>query len=227
MLLNMLSVISRENKTIRTIVTNNTQYYVVKDLAEPLGMSESRMRKKFKGLDNDEKLVGGFQSGGQLRNLQIVTEPGLINLIISCPRSRKQGTPAYNYRRWVTHEVLPSIHRTGEYRLEIEQLTQQVSGLTIERNTLLTERNNLVTGLNNANTDVLTRSESPIKILVRRITGNDWTRNWTRTNPRAIVDEVWRIWRLAKNQNLVRRINQNANFSFTTLNSSAFTANLS
>ena len=57
-----------------------------------------------------------------MREVTVLTEPGLISLILSCPKSRQKNTPAWRYRRWVTHEVLPQIRKTGVYRLEQQLL---------------------------------------------------------------------------------------------------------
>ena len=80
-----------------------------------------------------------ISTGGQNRNVTVLTEPGLLTLILSCPKSRQHGTGPWRYRRWVTHEVLPSIHRTGEYRTTIARLTQELAQAT-NNNTFL--RNN-------------------------------------------------------------------------------------
>lgn len=59
-------------------------------------------------LDDDEKarLNLGLPGG----DTNVITFPGLLNLVLG---SRKPEAKAY--KRWVTHEVLPSIHRTGGY----------------------------------------------------------------------------------------------------------------
>ena len=48
----------------------------------------------------------------------MVNEPGLYTLIL---RSRKKE--AVPFRRWVTHEVLPTIRKTGTYFTGIEART--------------------------------------------------------------------------------------------------------
>ena len=59
-------------------------------------------------LDDDEKarLNLGLPGG----DTNVITFPGLLNLVLG---SRKPEAKAY--KRWVTHEVLPAIHRTGGY----------------------------------------------------------------------------------------------------------------
>jgi len=44
-------------------------------------------------------------------NITIISEAGLYSLILSSRKSKAKA-----FKRWVTHEVLPTLRRTGEYR---------------------------------------------------------------------------------------------------------------
>jgi prophage antirepressor-like protein len=63
-------------------------------------------------LDDDEKTLIANNSQGQQEapTMNAVNEPGLYSLILG---SRKPE--AKRFKRWVTHEVLPAIRRTGSY----------------------------------------------------------------------------------------------------------------
>jgi prophage antirepressor-like protein len=61
-------------------------------------------------LDDDEKGIQLVDTPGGPQELLIVNEPGLYRLIT---RSRKKE--ATDFRRWVFHEVLPQIRKTGSY----------------------------------------------------------------------------------------------------------------
>lgn len=61
-------------------------------------------------LDEDEKGLRSTQTPGGRQDLVHVNESGIYTLVLS---SRKPEARAF--RRWVTHEVLPSIRRTGAY----------------------------------------------------------------------------------------------------------------
>ena len=191
----MLSVVS-EGYKIRTLTVDETIHFVVKDLAGPLGLSKQRLRQKFHELDDDEKGVRNMHTPGGQQNVQVVTEPGLINLIISCPKSRQRDTGPWRYRRWVTHKVLPSIHRTGEYRLEINRLTAEVAAIT-------------------AHVAQLTRrvEVSPFKLLVAQITGVPYANNW-KVAGQAVCDIVFRVWNVAKEQNRVEQLTPDACWTF-------------
>jgi prophage antirepressor-like protein len=63
-----------------------------------------------RGLDEDEKRVSITETLGGSQKINYITEPGMYRLII---RSRKPK--AKEFTRWVTHEVLPQLRKTGTY----------------------------------------------------------------------------------------------------------------
>lgn len=88
-------------------------WFVAKDVCDILGMSNPSMAVT--ALDKDEvaqidpkDYLGSENRSNQAVN--IVSEPGLYKLIM---RSRKPE--AKEFQRWVTHEVLPQIRKTGGY----------------------------------------------------------------------------------------------------------------
>lgn len=64
-------------------------------------------------LDEDEKGVRDEHTLGGTQRVSFVTEPGLYKLI---GRSRKEA--AKRFDRWVRHEVLPTIRKTGSFSIE-------------------------------------------------------------------------------------------------------------
>ena len=94
---------------VRVIETNNEFWFVAKDICDCLEIKNSR--DALKRLDDDEKssvVLTDGTSGNP--NKSIVNEYGLYNLILS---SRKPE--AKQFKRWVTHDVLPSIRKNGLY----------------------------------------------------------------------------------------------------------------
>ena len=83
------------------------QWFVAKDVCGCLGLDTSNLSKM---LDEDELSTYPVQYTDQVRNLSVVSEPGLYSLIL---RSRKPEAKAF--KRWVTHDILPSIRKTGQY----------------------------------------------------------------------------------------------------------------
>lgn len=82
-------------------------WFMAKDVCECLGLDTSNLSKM---LDEDELSTCPVQYTDQVRNLSVISEPGLYSLIL---RSRKPEAKAF--KRWVTHEVIPSIRKTGGY----------------------------------------------------------------------------------------------------------------
>ncbi len=96
--------------TVRTIVDEAGEpWFVAKDVCEALDIRTDTVRTI---VDADEVAETNPNTIGVAggRNPLIVSEPGLYTLVL---KSRKPEAKAF--RRWVTHEVLPAIRRTGGY----------------------------------------------------------------------------------------------------------------
>ena len=108
--------------------------FVLKDLCACLGIKNHRdVAVK---LDSDEtvsKKATTSKRGQQMTTF--VTEPGLYSVLLRCNASKRSGTQAWHFRRWVTHKVLPQIRKSGVY-----ELTKQVEQLKL-RNTALETKN--------------------------------------------------------------------------------------
>lgn len=84
-------------------------WFVAKDVCGILEIGNNR--DAVSSLDDDEKdYVGIPDAIGRNRMTTVISEPGLYSLIL---RSHKPEAKAF--KRWVTHEVLPSIRKTGGY----------------------------------------------------------------------------------------------------------------
>lgn len=95
---------------VRTLTDGNDEpWFVAKDVCNILEISNNR--DAISQLDNDEKNTVVISDGIPGNpNKTIISEPGLYKLIM---RSRKPV--AKEFQRWVTHEVLPQIRKTGGY----------------------------------------------------------------------------------------------------------------
>lgn len=98
-----------EAKTpVRTIFKDNEVWFVLADVCEILDIKESH--RVAARLDDDEKGRTIMTTPGGEQEMTIVSEAGLYHVILTS-RSEK----ARVFRRWVTHEVLPSIRKQGYY----------------------------------------------------------------------------------------------------------------
>lgn len=84
-------------------------WFVAKDVCDALGLGN--VGQALARLDEDEKSSITLNDGTPGNpNKAIVSEPGLYALVLA---SRKPDARAF--KRWVTHDVLPSIRRNGGY----------------------------------------------------------------------------------------------------------------
>lgn len=93
---------------LRTIKINGEIWFVAKDVCDALEIKNSR--DALTRLDADEKNTVVLIDGIGNPNKSVVNEYGLYTLVLS---SRKPE--AKTFKRWVTHDVLPSIRKTGQY----------------------------------------------------------------------------------------------------------------
>lgn len=98
---------SFENHSVR-IVTDESgdPWFVAADVLEVLELD----RKALERLDSDEKGVNSIHTLGGIQEMTTINEPGMYALVLG---SRKPE--AKRFKRWITHEVLPSIRKTGRY----------------------------------------------------------------------------------------------------------------
>lgn len=99
---------SHEFGEIRTTIQNGEPWFVAADVCKALDIENNR--KATNRLDDDEKGVTLSDTLGGKQKLTIVNEAGLYSLVLG---SRKPEAKAF--KRWITHEVLPTIRRTGGY----------------------------------------------------------------------------------------------------------------
>lgn len=95
---------------LRTLTDENGEpWFVAKDVCDVLELSN--VGQALARLDNDEKSSITLNDGTPGNpNRAIVSESGLYALVLA---SRKPE--AHEFKRWVTHEVLPQIRKTGGY----------------------------------------------------------------------------------------------------------------
>lgn len=95
---------------VRTLCQDGEPWFVGKDVCDALGYSNTRDALA-KHVDDDDKNTVAIRDGIQGNpNQVIINEAGVYSLIFS---SKLPAAKAF--KRWVTHEVLPSIRRHGAY----------------------------------------------------------------------------------------------------------------
>lgn len=98
-----------EDTSVRAVATEDgTPWFVASDVAKILGyrMASDMTRR----LDEDERGTRSVRTLGGTQEMTVITESGLYSAILG---SKVEG--ARQFKRWVTHEVLPSIRKRGGY----------------------------------------------------------------------------------------------------------------
>lgn len=104
---------------IRAVDLNGEPWFVAADVCRVL--EHSNVTVALERLDDDER--SKFNLGRQ-GDTWCVNEPGLYSLVLG---SRKPEAKAF--KRWITHEVLPMLRRTGSYSVPY---TMDRRGLTVD-----------------------------------------------------------------------------------------------
>jgi anti-repressor protein len=105
---------------VRSVMIDAEPWWVAADVCTVLEIGNARQAVSY--LDDDEvQQVPVTTNDGSARSLltNVISEPGLYSLIL---RSRKPQAKAF--KRWITHEVIPSIRRTGSYSDAPREMTK-------------------------------------------------------------------------------------------------------
>ena len=119
---------------VRTVSVDNEPWFFAKDVCDALSVATNHVRES---LDEDEvsnlrTTEIGPEFGGKAP--LIVSEAGLYSLIL---KSRKPEAKAF--KRWITHEVIPAIRKTGGYQVPQSPAEQMARGILAAQK-LLAER---------------------------------------------------------------------------------------
>lgn len=96
------------NLPVRTVLIDDEPWFVGKDVADILEYSDTQAMTR--RLDDEDIKSYTDKSSGQGRQIKIINESGLYEAIIG---SKKKETRPF--KRWITHEVLPTIRKHGAY----------------------------------------------------------------------------------------------------------------
>ncbi|WP_435107822.1 phage antirepressor KilAC domain-containing protein [Nocardiopsis synnemataformans] len=105
-------------QTVRSLQADDGPWFVAADVAAVLGyrMASDLTRR----LDDDERGTRSVRTLGGDQPMTVITESGLYSAILGSkiPQARA-------FKRWVTREVLPTIHRTGRYEVAPRELDRR------------------------------------------------------------------------------------------------------
>lgn len=104
-----LQLFDYSGQQVRTVLIGGEPWFVIADICKVLDLSNPT--KAAQSLDADDLSTSEvIDSMGRAQNARITNESGVYQLVF---QSRKPE--ARDFRRWITHEVLPAIRKTGTY----------------------------------------------------------------------------------------------------------------
>ena len=110
------------DRRLRTLQRDGQHWFVVIDVCEALEICNTRDAISRLASD-DVGLIELVDARGRRQRMRIINEAGLYTLVLS---SRKPEAKAFGH--WVTHEVLPSLRRSGVYRMPDKPAGERKAG---------------------------------------------------------------------------------------------------
>lgn len=107
--------------SVRVVERDGEPWFVATDVAHALGMRDGE--RITRSLNPDEKATTVDGTPGGRQTLAIISEPGFYRTVLR-KHSRAINSPEVaerveRFQRWVTHEVLPAIRRSGGYMVDV------------------------------------------------------------------------------------------------------------
>lgn len=119
---------------IRSLEINNEPYFIGKEICILFG--DTNYRRSLNNIDEEDKTLLPIETAGGKQNMTVINENGLYDLLFSMQPQKAKGVSQNTqpmidrieklkrFKRWVTHEVLPSIRKTGGYIAGEENMTE-------------------------------------------------------------------------------------------------------
>lgn len=106
-----------EGNKVRALADGDEVMFVASDIAKILGYRDAANLAR--NLDDDERGIHEVSTPSGTQNMTVITESGLYRSILNRETAYVKEPEAQafvkRFQRWVTHEVLPSIRKTGGY----------------------------------------------------------------------------------------------------------------
>lgn len=114
---NQIQPFEFEGNKVRALADGDEVMFVASDIAKILGYRDAANLTR--NLDGDERDTHEVSTPSGTQNMTVLTESGLYRAILNRETAYVKNEEAQafvkRFQRWVTHEVLPSIRRTGGY----------------------------------------------------------------------------------------------------------------
>lgn len=111
------------SNTIRVIERDGDPWWVAKDICDYFG--DTNRNRTMQALDEDEKGYTQMTTPGGMQSMAIINEAGLYTMLFAMQPEKGRGVSdeyiaerqekIKTFKRWITHEVIPAIRKTGSY----------------------------------------------------------------------------------------------------------------
>lgn len=114
---NQIQPFEFEGNKVRALADGDEVMFVASDIAKILGYRDAANLTR--NLDGDERGTHEVSTPSGTQNMTVLTESGLYRAILNRETAYVKNEEAQafvkRFQRWVTHEVLPQIRKTGGY----------------------------------------------------------------------------------------------------------------
>lgn len=109
-----IDVFQYGEKPVRTLSIDGEPWFVLADLTAVLGLKQYRADRLDDDVIRNHPIMDRL---GRTQNAVIVNEPGMYEVVL-----RSDKPEAKQFRWWLTHDVLPTIRKTGRYGSDVDML---------------------------------------------------------------------------------------------------------
>ncbi|MFP3579962.1 phage antirepressor KilAC domain-containing protein [Arthrobacter sp. SIMBA_036] len=118
-----LQLFNYGGRPVRTVLLEGEPHFVAGDVCDYFGVTNRN--RAMQSVDQEDKGGTQIDTPGGRQTLTVINESGLYSLLFSLQPQKARGLDpsvieskmehVRKFKRWVTHEVLPSIRRTGAF----------------------------------------------------------------------------------------------------------------
>ena len=109
--MNLISTFNNGSTNLNVYGTFDEPLFLAKEVGEILNLSNINVQ--ISHMDSDWKVIQKTYTPGGAQEMTFFKEPGLYYIVM---RSNKEE--AIEFQTWVFEDVLPSIRKTGQYKLQ-------------------------------------------------------------------------------------------------------------
>lgn len=132
-----IELFTHDSVELRTVVIDGDPWFVAADVG--LLLEYSATSALTRRLDAEDKGVRDLHTLGGAQNMTVISEAGFYAAILGSHSPKAKAV-----KRWLTHEVLPALRKTGTYStapaLTDDELIHQALSISATRVAALTER---------------------------------------------------------------------------------------